>query len=144
MVAFILCSGKSLRWNNYLGIPKQHIKISEETLIDRTIRLLKKFTSCQHIYIVSNNAELKNDSCHYFTPTNSNTTVQTLYSTKDLWQHQNIILLGDVFYSEGAIKLISQETDNVRFYGKPLRCKFFDRERHGEILGLRFRLAKRC
>lgn len=42
MRVFILANGKATRWENYLGVDKQLIEIDGETLLKRTVRLLKE------------------------------------------------------------------------------------------------------
>jgi choline kinase len=53
---FILCAGRAERWNNYLGIPKQLIAFNNESLLDRTIRLIKSALphSTQLLQIMNN------------------------------------------------------------------------------------------
>ncbi|GAG87713.1 unnamed protein product, partial [marine sediment metagenome] len=41
--AIIIADGKGDRWNNYLGVAKHFIEIEGETIIERTIRLIKKY-----------------------------------------------------------------------------------------------------
>ena len=41
MKVLILADGNGQRWNNYKGVPKQLLKINNETLLERTIRLCK-------------------------------------------------------------------------------------------------------
>jgi len=58
MKVLILCAGDGSRWGNYLGVPKQLVTINGETLLDRTIRLLRE-NQIADITIVSNDNKLK-------------------------------------------------------------------------------------
>ena len=43
MKYIIMADGKGKRWNYYNDIPKHLIEIDGETLLERTVRLLKKY-----------------------------------------------------------------------------------------------------
>ena len=50
MKYIIMADGKGTRWNNYNDIPKHFIKMDGETLLERTVRLLReKDPGCQVI-----------------------------------------------------------------------------------------------
>lgn len=102
--ALILCAGNGSRWGEYLGVPKQLITINNETLLDRTVRLLNK-NGNNNIEIVFNDHRVMLNHCAFYRPSKSQWIVETLLSTRDLWKGQTIILLGDVFYTERAIQL---------------------------------------
>ena len=55
---FICVRGKSTRWNDYLGIPKQLITVGGESLLARMIRLLNG-QGYNDIDIVSNDEALE-------------------------------------------------------------------------------------
>jgi hypothetical protein len=63
--------------------------------------------------------------------------METLSCTKEKWSANNIILLGDVFYSKNAIKVITRPRKDLKFYGKVGRSKF-GRSPYGEIYGFTF------
>jgi choline kinase len=56
MRAIILAAGKGSRWNKHLGIFKHFLKIDNETLIHRTVRLLLE-RNVTEIYVVGPNKE---------------------------------------------------------------------------------------
>lgn len=87
----ILCAGDGSRWGEYLGIPKQLITINNETLLDRTVRLLHK-SGNNDIEIVSNDYRLESKHCHFFRPSEFRWVVETLISTKDLWKVRNMMI----------------------------------------------------
>ena len=39
----IMADGKGSRWNDFMGHKKHNISISGETLLERTVRLVRKF-----------------------------------------------------------------------------------------------------
>jgi len=47
----IACSGGGTRWENYLNTKKHLIKIGNEPLLDRTIRLINNYDSNSEICI---------------------------------------------------------------------------------------------
>ena len=52
--AIILNAGLGTKWDNYLGIPKQLIKIGDETILERTVRLVRQM-GIDDIISVTNN-----------------------------------------------------------------------------------------
>lgn len=48
----IACSGGGTRWENYLNTKKHLIKIGNEPLLDRTIRLINNYVSNGEICIL--------------------------------------------------------------------------------------------
>lgn len=134
--ALILCAGNGSRWGEYLGVPKQLITINNETLLDRTVRLLNK-NGNNNIEIVSNDHRLRLNHCAFYRPSKSQWIVETLLSTRDLWKGQTIILLGDVFYTERAIQTIVSFSGRIRIFGRP-RPSRYTKCNHGEIFTISF------
>ena len=118
MKVFILCSGNQERYNNTIKNPnyskiKQLININGEPLLHRTIRQLKK-RDIKPI-IVTHLPELKIGK--WIEPQDRTYTISTLKSTSHLWDEKTIILLGDVLYTEYALKKIIECEDPIRFFG---------------------------
>ncbi len=116
--ALILCAGSGSRWGNYLGVPKQLIPIRGEALVHRMVRSLHE-NRISDIDVIAQDARLQVDGCGFFKPSRSRCIVETLLSTKDLWQKHTIILLGDVFYSDYAMQTITNSDRRVRVFGRP-------------------------
>lgn len=133
---FILCAGNHTRWGNHLGIPKQLIRINGETLLDRIIRLFGKH-GYHNIDIISNDERLKLSNCNFFRPSNFRWAVETFLSTQTLWKNKTLVLLGDVFYTEKAIKIILKSNQGIHFYGRPSASKFTFTP-YGEIFAFSF------
>ena len=53
MKYIIMADGKGTRWNNYHNIPKHLIEIGGETLLARTVRLLRENDARADIVITS-------------------------------------------------------------------------------------------
>ena len=43
----IMADGKGNRWNNFHDMPKHFIKFGDETLLERTVRLIHQFEKAQ-------------------------------------------------------------------------------------------------
>lgn len=115
--AIILCAGSGERWGGYLGVPKQLVRIGKEALLDRTVRLLRE-NGVTNIHVVSNDERLKVEHVNLFSPALSRWTVETLLSTRSLWAERTVVLLGDVFYSEDAMRAAIEFDGPVRVFGR--------------------------
>jgi len=135
--AFILCAGSGERWNNYLGMPKQHIKFANETLLERTVRLLINTKKDIGIYIVTNDKRLEQLGCNVIVPVSFDLTIHSFLGTQPYWSENNIVLLGDVFYSNRSIAILTRQIQEIHFFGKVGRSKF-GKKSHGEIYAFVF------
>ena len=114
----ILCGGKYRNWKT----PRQLYKINNETIIERTIRLLKE-NGISDIAISTDNPIFEQFSVPIIKHKNSFTTTgpETL---KGYWLDAFPIinepvcyLLGDVYFSKQAIKdIVNSETNSVLFF----------------------------
>src|SRR3972149_2869907 len=90
----IVAGGDGTRWNNYLGVKKHKVKIDGEELINRTCRLFNSSTIIEEKY------------------NETNTEVDKLLATKKYWKDRTIILFGDVYFTEDAIKKILENQEH--------------------------------
>ena len=107
----IMCAGDGTRWNNYMGVPKQMIKINNEPILFRTIRLLKE-KGINNIIITINQHQI---------PFNT-----TIMQVINCWNHEIdrfypvkgpvVYLYGDTYYTEKALNKIL--TEEYNFYGR--------------------------
>lgn len=134
----ILCAGSGSRWGDYLGIPKQLIRINKETLLDRTIRLLHE-NGKTDIECVSNDDRLQIKYCGLFKPSRTRWIVETIISTAKLWEKRTIILLGDVFYTKHAMQHIANFCSDIGVFGRPRPSRYTKCD-HGEIFAINFTL----
>ena len=104
MRAIILANGKRERWGDHLGIPKQLIEIDGEPLLARTIRLLRE-NGVSNILISGPFPGFGVDS---FIPEADIDTINGRLGVRRKWSRvgRTVILLGDVFYSEAAMRTI--------------------------------------
>lgn len=106
MKIFILCAGKQTRWTGYA--PKQFISVNGESLIERTLRLTGGT-------IVSHRTEF-NCLGKVINPSSRRSACATLRSCSKYFEDRNIILLGDVYYTEDSIELIKSYNGDLQFF----------------------------
>jgi hypothetical protein len=113
MKVFILCAGNQERFGNF-SIPKQLLNINGEPLLHRTVRQV--YQHGQTIFIISNNKKLQIQDCHFIVPSSRKTTCHTIQSILPLTDEKTIILLGDVYYTDTAIKVIFNCEKDFQFF----------------------------
>ena len=97
----ILAAGKQVR--NKSGIPKQLFEFNGETLLQRMVR---QFSGpSMDIRLMAWDERLKTDGARFHVPYGRRWTVETLFCSQPFWTtasytHRNIVLLGDVYYSD--------------------------------------------
>lgn len=141
MRVFILCAGDGARWDEYLGIPKQHIRIGGETLLERTVRLVKSH-DLRDIRIVAHDPRMGVPGCGLVTPRSSRFTAETLLSVIPRQKIRAVFLLGDVFYSERTMSAILTCRSDLRVFGRPWPS-FWSGRTHGEIFAIAFDSPRR-
>ena len=121
MKIFIMAQGKGSRWtrNSPVDVPKQLIPIGDTTIIGRTIKQLGR----EHEIVVVAPSEFViqvPEWCKVVTldePTGA--LLRGIYFTGNLWESdRNVILLGDVIFSNTAIDLILNEKLSFAMYGR--------------------------
>ena len=132
----ILCAGSGERWGNHLGIPKQLIRFSGETLLHRMVRLLKE-NGVSNVICVARDCRLKLEEIPSLEPEHCAYTVETLLSTSQLWARRTIVLLGDVYFTQHAIRKIIAFDGNLGVFGRPWPSAY-SHSNHGEIFGMSF------
>ena len=68
MKYIIMADGKGKRWNNHGGIPKHFVKIDDERIIERTIRLLKENDSNKEIIVTSHDKKYDFENATRYEP----------------------------------------------------------------------------
>jgi hypothetical protein len=128
--ALILCAGDGERWGDYQGFPKHLIKIEGERLIDRTIRLIKKYSPKTEIVVVANDKRYSIEGTELYKPAlnPNNLGSDNWLSSLPKWNKEarTYFVLGDVWFSENAIKRIFEEdpSNEWKFYGREGRSRF--------------------
>lgn len=128
MKVIILADGDGLRWGNYKGVTKQLLKINDETLLHRMIRLCRE------------NGIKKEDIIILGTLTDENAINDRMYDLRlkrevfleiaKRYKEPFILLNGDCYYSDAIIKdAITRECPKWHHYcrlkGNPLTGKLW-------------------
>jgi hypothetical protein len=100
MKVYILADGEGTRWNNWGGVPKQLIKINDETLLDRMIRLCKE-NGLNDITIVG---IFKNNDAKNIRFSNCNDKIDLFIRIAKHSKEPFIMLNGDCYYTDAIIK----------------------------------------
>ena len=135
--AIILCAGNGSRWGNYLGIPKQLISFSGESILARQIRLLNT-NGVADILCVTLDERLEINGAKQTAPSCSDFLADTIISSSPSWTKCTIILLGDVFFTARAMRKIIRSAGPVTFFGRPWASELVGC-RHGELFALKVR-----
>ena len=109
-IAILIAAGEATRWNNYTGCPKHLVKINNEPLLNRSVRLIKT-KGINKIYVVSkeDSRYLMQDAIQYIAKLDKNNEdADKFLSSKELWNKsgRTIVFYGDVFFTEEAIDTI--------------------------------------
>jgi hypothetical protein len=131
----IYCNGVGEKWDNYLGIPKQLIPLGNTTLLQRTIDLARKYSD--DILIVSWDARLVMQQAGFHRIDQTGWLSETLLKTRSLWRGRTVWLLGDVFYTPGAMRRILRCQEPIRFFGRMEPHLYFGGKK-GELFGASF------
>lgn len=116
MKYIIMADGKGTRWNNYQNIPKHFIQINGETLLVRTVRLLKKKDVGCQVLITSHDSRYEVEGAVRYEPKNNVLEIDRF--TKELIEDNVCFLYGDTYYSEAAMDLIvNGEVEDLLFFG---------------------------
>ena len=147
MRIIIMAGGESKRWNNYKGSPKHFVSIGGECLIYRTITQVKEYGEVVVVTPPLNEIdsiwEAFIKTCDMVDCIQSKrigtASLYELYYTK-IWdsKSRNIVLLGDVYFTDEAIdKIINHNEDNYTFIGREGKSKATGLK-YGELWGLSF------
>lgn len=109
--AIIICAGEATRWKNHLGVPKHLITIDGQTLLERTISLLR-VRGVTDIHVVSKDDpryKIKG-SKQYIAKLNyeENVDADKFLSSKELWSRKSrtIVFYGDCYFTKEAMDTI--------------------------------------
>ena len=111
-----MADGKGTRWQNYNDIPKHLIEIGGETLLGRTVRLLRENDSKSEVIITSHDARYEIEGAVRYEPKNNNLEIDRF--TEELIADDVCFLYGDTYYSEEAARTITEtEAEDILFFG---------------------------
>ena len=116
MKYIIMADGKGTRWQNYNDIPKHFIEINGETLLGRTVRLLRQGDpGCEGI-ITSHDPRYEVEGARRYEPLNNHLEIDRF--TEELIEDNVCFLYGDTYYSEeAAAAIINTEAEDILFFG---------------------------
>lgn len=103
LAVFIMAGGKNYYFPG--GMHKQMLAVDGIPLIERTIGQVRSMWNVEPFVIVNSGQPFGFDM-KYFYPSGSSTIVDALKSTSGQWGHENIVLLGDVYYTAKALDII--------------------------------------
>lgn len=111
----IIAAGEGTRWGNYTGVPKHQAVLNGERIIDRSCRLISKYTD--DITVVANEDSYTNKYSKLYKPDLNQCfgEVDKFLSSRCLWSEDSrtIIFYGDVYFTEKAIeKIILNKKDD--------------------------------
>jgi hypothetical protein len=132
MISLIMAAGDNTRWNG--RIPKQLAEIGGQPLIQRTYRQASLYRGSP--IIVTHNPAIKALELNCFEPQFRRWIVETLLSTRQLWQERTAVLLGDVIYSDYTMRLLLANRDPLAVYGFKWEIVglSFDSEAWGDVI----------
>jgi choline kinase len=111
-----MADGKGLRWGYYNNMPKHLIKINEETLLERTVRLIKVNDLSGKIIITSHDPRYEVAGAIRHEPKNNILEIDRF--TQELIEDNTCFLYGDTYYSEKAMnKIFTAKTKDILFFG---------------------------
>jgi hypothetical protein len=136
------CSGQTIRWGNYLGIPKHLALFDGIPLIKRTVTQLRHigFTD---ILITAFNEKFQTEGAKLVAPDYNLLPGTGIGHSEPFWSKtgRTIILFGDVYYSDLAMEVIARsDPSDIKWFGRigpgKSGCSY------GELFGLSLPLEK--
>ena len=100
----IMANGKGKRWNRYAGITKHHIPIANETILERTVRLVKQEDPAAEIIISSADPSNEVAGATRHTPLKGEREIDRF--CVELIVDDTCFLYGDTFYTPEALVTI--------------------------------------
>ena len=116
MKYIIMADGKGTRWNNHQDIPKHFIEIDGETLLSRTVRLLKEKDPDCEVIITSHDPRYEVEGAVRYEPKNNVLEIDRF--TRELIEDDVCFLYGDTYYSDSSMEMIvGHEVEDLLFFG---------------------------
>lgn len=116
MKYIIMADGKGTRWNNYKDIPKHFIEVNGETLLARTVRLLKENDPKCQVIITSHDPRYEVPGATRYEPKNNVLEIDRF--TEELIEDDICFLYGDTYYSESAVAaIVGNQPEDILFFG---------------------------
>ena len=97
----IMADGKGSRWHHYMGREKHEIAVGGETLLQRTVRLIRSKDPTAEVIITSHNPAYEVEGSTRYEPKNNIFEIDRF--TAELIDDDVCFLYGDVFYSDETL-----------------------------------------
>ena len=134
MRVIIMADGQGKRWGNYTGVPKHLALVNGETILNRTVRLLKE-NGVNDIYITSHDKRYNIEGTIRYEPKNNVYEIDRFCACYPIWEEETMFLYGDVYYTEEAIQtIVNEDKGDFTYFGRfgasKVKC-------HGEIFAIK-------
>jgi hypothetical protein len=105
---------------NYLGAPKQFIKIDDEPIIYRLIRLLEENGVKDLVVVVPVDGRFPEVPCDREVTLHNECEIDRIYGSRHVMVSGgcNTFFFGDVYYTEEAVRTILQDKSDLKFFGR--------------------------
>lgn len=137
MRIIIAASGEGRRWNNFRNTPKHLVTIEGEILLNRIYKQFRDFTD--DIVILSRDPRYQVGDARLEPPLDGEwLDFGKIYSSNHLWSDERtIIVFGDVYFTDEAVKTIISNTDEYKFFMRKGPSKYTGKG-HKEIFAFAF------
>lgn len=135
--AVILAAGSGERWGNYLGVPKQLIKIDGESLLFRTIRQIKERGISEVIVTVPKKGYFGEIPAKEIVGSR-NVEIDKILNARDY--AGSLLFWGDVFFTDKAMDIILSDKNDFRFFGRKRGSKLTGKN-YGELFAIKVNQA---
>ena len=133
----IAAAGNGERWNNFRNTPKHLMTIENEILLHRTYRQFRGYT--EDIVIIGIDERYQVGDARLEMPLDGDwLDFGKMYSSNHLWSNtRTIIVFGDVYFTDDAVKKIMSNQDQYKFFMRKGKSKYTGKG-HKEIFALAF------
>lgn len=116
MQYIIMADGEGKRWQFFNGLPKHLVEINGERIIERTIRLIRRYENNDEIIVTSHDKRYEFEGAKRYEPQNNNLEIDRF--TEELIEDDVCFLYGDTYYTESCIEtIVTTQLDNTVFFG---------------------------
>ncbi len=111
MKYIIMADGKGTRWVDPKGLPKHLVKVNGETILERTVRLIKKHDKNSEIIITSHDKRYDIEGASRYEPENNNLEIDRF--TEELIANDVCFIYGDTYYTDKEMGIITNKKLNI-------------------------------
>lgn len=112
----IMADGEGSRWNNFNDIPKHLVNINGETLLQRTVRLIKEVDNESEVIITSRDKRYDVKGALRYEPKSNVLEIDRF--TYELIEDNVCFLYGDTLYNKENIEIIANtNSEEIIFFG---------------------------